>query len=110
LLLGKNLNISNRENKVLNIAGFLKGVIILLSARDILIHNDTFENRQQTQGGVFLSHSHKSSLNDKETEHMNLKQEQLCINETRTLFVQKVKKTTLEENCLLIQLNDVPIL
>jgi hypothetical protein len=43
-------------------AGFLRGVIILLAERGILIHNDPFENRQQTQGGVFLSHPHKSSI------------------------------------------------
>jgi hypothetical protein len=44
--------------------GFLRGVIILLSERGILIHNDPFQNRQQTKGGVFLSHPHKSTLND----------------------------------------------
>jgi hypothetical protein len=48
----------------LTVAGFLRGVIILVSERGILIHNDPLEICQQTQGGVFLSHPHKSSLID----------------------------------------------
>jgi hypothetical protein len=50
------------EAFIVIVAGFLRGVVILVKERGKLIYNEPFQNRQQTLGGVFLSHHHKSSL------------------------------------------------